>query len=346
MLNRPLDFEKEIAELDALIAELKALSTDPSVRADAATKEIDIEARISEIEALRQEKMYQIFSTLTPWQKVQMARHPQRPYTLDYIRLLFEDFLELKGDRINADDAAIVGGLAKFEGQSVVVMGHQKGRDLKERQLRNFGSARPAGFRKSLRLMQMAQKFRKPIFVFVDTPAAEANLMAEEEGISRTIALCLQEMVLISVPIVVVVIGEGGSGGALGIAVGDKILMLEHAVYSVIPPEGCAAILWNDRARAADASDALKLTANHALEFGIIDEVLPEPLGGAHRNIGEMAETIRKAFDRTLAQLQSLDTETLLENRYQKFRNMGMWTDPTEEQPEVAPKPRRTRAKK
>jgi acetyl-CoA carboxylase carboxyl transferase subunit alpha len=345
MPNSPLDFEKEIAELDALIAELKELSTDPEVRADAATKEIDIEARISEIEALRQEKMLQIFSSLTPWNKVQMARHPQRPYTLDYIRLLFENFVELKGDRINADDPAIVGGLATFEGQSVVVMGHQKGRDLKERQLRNFGSARPAGFRKALRLMHLAQKFHKPIVIFVDTPAAEANLMAEEEGISRAIALALQEMILIRVPIIVAVIGEGGSGGALGIAVGDRILMLEHAVYSVIPPEGCAAILWNDRTRAADASDALKLTAQHALEFGIIDEILSEPLGGAHRNLGEMAETLREAFARTLATLKTQDTETLLENRYQKFRNMGMWDDPTLALPpsEPEPKPRRTR---
>ena len=353
MLHKPLDFEKEIAELDALIAELKDLSADPSVRADAASKQIDIEARITEIETLRHEKMLQIFGNLTPWQKVQMARHPQRPYTLDYIRLLFQDFQELHGDRINADDAAIVGGLAKFGGQSVVVIGHQKGRDLKERQLRNFGSARPAGFRKALRLMQMAQKFRKPIFVFVDTPAAEANLMAEEEGISRTIALCLQEMILISVPIIVVVIGEGGSGGALGIAIGDKILMLEHAVYSVIPPEGCAAILWNDRARAADASDALKLTAQHALEFGAIDEILLEPLGGAHHSGGAMAETIREAFARTLAYLQTLGTETLLENRYQKFRGLGMWLDPSqqaeegrEETADEIPKPRRTRTKK
>ncbi len=345
MLNKHLDFEKEIGELDALIAELKHLSTDPSVRADAATKQIDIEARIAEIEALRQEKLCQIFSNLTPWQKVQMARHVERPYTLDYLRILFQDFLELHGDRINADDAAIVGGLAKFGGQSVVVIGHQKARDLKERQLRNFGSARPAGFRKALRLMQMAQKFKKPIFVFVDTPAAEANLMAEEEGISRTIALCLQEMVLISVPIIVVVIGEGGSGGALGIAVGDKILMLEHAVYSVIPPEGCAAILWNDRTRAADASDALKLTAQHALEFGIIDEILPEPLGGAHRNVGEMAETLREAFTRTLAELQRYSADILLENRYQKFRNLGMWDDPALVLPET-PKPRRTRTRK
>lgn len=344
MLNSPLDFEKEIAELDTLIAELKQFSTNPEARAEAAKKEIDIEARISEIEALREEKMIQIFSSLTPWNKVQMARHPQRPYTLDYIRLLFENFVELKGDRINADDPAIVGGLATFEGQPVVVLGHQKGRDLKERQLRNFGSARPAGFRKALRLMHLAEKFKKPILIFVDTPAAEANLMAEEEGISRAIALALQEMILISVPIVVAVIGEGGSGGALGIAVGDRILMLEHAVYSVIPPEGCAAILWNDRTRAADASDALKLTAQHALEFGIIDEILPEPLGGAHRNLGEMTQTLRDAFARTLAALQPLDTETLLENRYQKFRNMGIWDDPTLALPAPEPKPRRRKA--
>ena len=256
-----------------------------------------------------------------------MARHTDRPYTLDYIGMIFDDFVELHGDRTNADDPAIVGGTARFGSDAVVVMGHQKARDLKGRQMRNFGSARPAGFRKALRLMKLAEKFRKPLIVFVDTPAAEANLMAEEDGISETIALCLREMVLISVPIVVSVIGEGGSGGALGIAVGDRVLMLEHSVYSVIPPEGCAAILWNDRNRAAEAAGALKLTAKHALDFGLVDEVLEEPLGGAQRDPTAMAGILKQAITRNLKDLKSLSTEGLLSNRYDRFRNMGRWAE-------------------
>lgn len=332
--NNPLDFEKPIAGLDEQIAELKRLADDEGARADALTRGIDIDGEIAKVEGIRQQLMEQIFRNLTPWNQVQMARHPQRPYTLDYINLLFEDFLELQGDRVNADDPAIVGGLAKFHGESVVVMGHQKARELKERQLRNFGSARPAGFRKALRLMKMADKFNKPLIIFVDTPAAEANLMAEEEGISATIAINLREMVGLRVPIVVAVVGEGGSGGALGIAVGDRILMLEHAVYSVIPPESCAAILWNDRSRAPEAADALKLTAKHALEFGIVDEVLDEPLGGAHRSLTEMAATLKQAISRNLSMLSKLTPEELQQNRYEKFRRMGRWEEETRpEQP-------------
>ncbi|HLK57451.1 MAG TPA: acetyl-CoA carboxylase carboxyltransferase subunit alpha [Chthonomonadaceae bacterium] len=329
MLNEPFDFEKPLEELDALIAELKRVAGDPAAREDALAKGIDMAAEIAKVETLRVEKARQIYASLTPWHEVQMARHKDRPYTLDYIRLMFEDFLELHGDRTNADDPAIVGGVARFRGESVVVMGHQKGRDLKERQLRNFGSARPAGFRKALRLMLMAQKFNKPLIVFVDTPAAEANLMAEEEGISETIAICLREMVMLRIPIVVAVIGEGGSGGALGIAVGDRVLMLEHSVYSVIPPEGCAAILWNDRNRAAEAAEALKLTAHHALQFGLVDEVLPVPLGGAHRDPAATAATLKQAIARHLAALGKLAPDELLQARYLKFRNMGRWQDPT-----------------
>ena len=329
MLNNPFDFEKPIAELDDLIGELKKVAENPMAREEALAKGIDIEAEIAKVETLRLEKAQRTYATLTPWNEVQMARHKDRPYTLDYIRMLFDDFLELHGDRTNADDPAIVGGVARFRGESVVVMGHQKGRDIKERQLRNFGSARPAGFRKALRLMNMAQKFNKPLIVFVDTPAAEANLMAEEEGISETIAVCLREMVMLRIPIVVAVIGEGGSGGALGIAVGDRILMLEHSVYSVIPPEGCAAILWNDRNRAAEAAEALKLTAKHALEFGLVDEVLPEPLGGAHRDPAATAATLKLAIARHLAALGKLSPDELVQARYLKFRNMGRWNDPT-----------------
>ena len=331
LLNNPLDFEKPIAELDDNIAEFKRFATDMAARADAKARGIDLDGEIAKLEIRREQLMRHIFSNLTPWNEVQMARHLQRPYTLDYIPLLFEDFLELHGDRINADDSAIVGGMARFHGESVVVLGHQKARDLKERQMRNFGSARPAGFRKALRLMKMADKFNKPLIVFVDTPAAEANLMAEEEGISAMIAVNLREMVGLRVPIVVAVIGEGGSGGALGIAVGDRILMLEHAVYSVIPPESCAAILWNDRSRAPEAADALKLTARHALEFGIVDEVLMEPLGGAHRSLPEMAAVLKLAIGRNLTLLSKLSPDELQGARYEKFRRIGEWEDPTAE---------------
>ncbi len=326
-LNEPFDFEKKIVALEDNIAEFKRFATDPGGRADAITRGIDIDGEIAKLEIQRERLMRQVFSNLTPWNEVQMARHPERPYTLDYIPLLFEDFMELHGDRLNGDDPAVVGGMAKFHGESVVVLGHQKARDLKERQLRNFGSARPAGFRKALRLMKMAEKFNKPLVVFVDTPAAEANLMAEEEGISATIAVNLREMVGLRVPIVVAVIGEGGSGGALGIAVGDRIMMLEHAVYSVIPPESCAAILWNDRSRAPEAADALKLTARHALEFGIVDEVLAEPLGGAHRSLPEMASILKLALARNLTSLAKMTPDELECARYEKFRCIGEWED-------------------
>lgn len=331
MSSNPLDYENDISDLDQLIAELRQMARNPDVRADAQARGIDIEAKIAEVEVQREDKLRLIFSAMTPWNEVQMARHKDRPYTLDFIRMIFDDFLELHGDRTNADDPAIVGGLASFQGVPVFVIGHQKGRDLKERQKRNFGSARPAGFRKALRLMKMAEKFRKPIVVFVDTPAAEANLMAEEEGISTTIAVCLREMVMLRVPVIVAVIGEGGSGGALGIAVGDRVLMLEHAVYSVIPPEGCAAILWNDRNRASEAAAALKLTARHALEFELVDEILPEPLGGAHRDPIATAMTIKGAIADHLANLQKLTEEQLLEARYDKFRHMGRWFDPLDD---------------
>ena len=327
MLSNPLDFEKPIAELDDLIAELRRIDSNEGAHADAMVRGIDIEAEIAKVEAQKQELMRDIFSHLTPWNEVQMARHPQRPYTLDYIRLLCEDFIELHGDRTNSDDSAIVGGMATLEGKPVVVLGHQKGRDLKERQLRNFGSARPAGFRKALRLMKLAEKFKRPLIVFIDTPAAEANLMAEEDGISRTIAVCLREMVMLQTPIIVSIVGEGGSGGALGIAVGDRILMLEHAVYSVIPPEGCAAILWNDRNRAPEAAEALKVTSHSARQFGQVDEVLEEPLGGAHRDPIATAATLKTAILCHLNALTPLSPEALLEARYNKFRNMGRWEE-------------------
>lgn len=327
MLTNPLDFEKPIAELDDLIAELKRVGTDPSERDGAKASGIDVDAEVARFEEAREQMARRIYASLTPWNEVQMARHPDRPYTLDYIGLMFEDFVELHGDRTNADDPAIVGGVATFNGEPVMVLGHQKGRDLKSRQLRNFGSARPAGFRKALRLMKLAEKFNRPIIVFVDTPAAEANLMAEEEGISLTIAVCLREMVMLGTPIIISVIGEGGSGGALGIAVGDHILMLEHSVYSVIPPEGCAAILWNDRTRAADAADALKLTAKHALEHGLVDEVLDEPSGGAQRDWMTMAARLKDAIATRLTELKARPVDELIQSRYEKFRAMGRWLE-------------------
>lgn len=329
MLNNPLDFEKPIAELDDRIAEIKRLAANPDAREDAMTRGIDIDGEIAKLMARREQLMQQIFASLSPWNEVQIARHKQRPYTLDYVRLLFDDFLELHGDRTHSEDAAIVGGLARFQGESVVVVGHQKGRDLKENMQRNFGSARPSGFRKALRLMKMAEKFNKPLIVFVDTPAAEANLMAEEEGISAAIAVNLREMVGLRIPIVVAVIGEGGSGGALGIAVGDRVLMLEHAVYSVIPPESCAAILWDDRSRAPEAADALKLTAHHAREFGIVDEILPEPIGGAHHNLVEAANTLKQGISRHLSAVGKMTSDELLNARYEKYRRIGEWFDNT-----------------
>ncbi len=331
MLQNLLEFEKPIAELDALIEELKRTAADPDRLAEAKASNIDFEKEIAGIEARREQVMRDVFANLTPWNRVQMARHPQRPYTLDYIRLITENFVELHGDRINADDPAIVGGTARFMGRPVMVIGHQKGRDLKERQMRNFGSARPAGFRKALRLMQMADRFKKPILCFVDTPAAEANLMAEEEGISRAIAWNLEQMFHLRVPVVAAVIGEGGSGGALGIAVGDRVLMLEHAIYSVIPPESCAAILsefGRDRSRAPEAAAALKITAQHACQFGAADEVLPEPPGGAHRNPAAAASLLQTALHKHLSELETLSPDQLREARYQRYRRLGQWLDP------------------
>lgn len=327
MAHSLLEFERPIADLDNLITELKRVAQDADARADALQKGIDLDAEIAHVEALRVEKLQQIFANLTPWDEVQLARHNSRPSTLDYIQMLCDDFLELHGDRTNADDPAIVGGLARFQGRPVVVLGHQKGKDLKERQMRNFGSGRPAGFRKALRIMKLAEKFRKPLLVFVDTPAAEASLMAEEEGISATIALCLREMSLLGTPIVVAVIGQGGSGGALGIAVGDRVLMLEHAVYSVIPPEGCAAILWKDRNRGAEAAQALKLTARHALDLDLIDEIVPEPLGGAHRDPAGMSCILKQVLQSSLEELSCFSPETLVAARYQRFRRMGRWME-------------------
>lgn len=313
-----LDFEKPIAELDANIAEIIRLSE---------LEGVDRSAEIEELEQHRDRLIAEIFANLTPWDKTLLARHPSRPYTMDYIRTVFDDFVELHGDRAFADDNAIIGGFAFLNGKPVMVIGHQKGRDLKGRQFRNFGSAKPEGYRKALRLMEMAQKFGCPIISFVDTPAADCSVGSEERGISEAIARNMREMAMLKVPVVVAVVGEGGSGGAIGIAVGNKVLMQENAIYSVIPPEGCAAILWRDPAKGPEAAEALRITAQHALENGIIDEVIPEPLGGAHRNYEAAALNVKDAIVRGLAALEKLSPNKLVEQRYTKFRQMGVFTE-------------------
>jgi len=310
------DFIELIDQLDADIAEIKRRSLEEGE---------DRSADIATLEAERDRVIGIFFENLTAWDKVRLARHPRRPYTSDLLNAAFDDFLELHGDRLFGDDPAIVGGLGWMGGYPVVVLGHQKGRDIKERRLRNFGSARPEGYRKALRLMRLAEKLRKPVVAIVDTPAADCSVEAEERGISEAIARNLMEMFRIRTPIVVVVIGEGGSGGALGIAVGDRILMLEHAIYSVIPPEGCAAILWRDPERKQEAAEALKLTAAEALRFGLIDRIVPEPFGGAHRDPEAAARLFRDAVLAELQELAGSDGDELLRKRYARFRSMGVW---------------------
>jgi acetyl-CoA carboxylase carboxyl transferase subunit alpha len=309
-----LDFEKPVQELDAQIDTIRELALE---------KGEDPSEEIAKLEEMRDKLMRQIFSTLTPWDKTLLARHPKRPYTLDFVRLMFEDYTELHGDRLFGDDHAMVGGIGVVGGHQVVWVGQQKGRDLKDRQYRNFGSAKPEGYRKALRLMKLAEKFGRPIVCFVDTPAADCSVGAEERGISEAIARNLMEMSTLKVPVIVALLGEGGSGGAIGIAVGNRILMLEHGIYSVIPPEGCAAILWRDPTRGADAAAALRITSKDALELGVIDEIIPEPLGGAHRNVEETAKALKAAILKNLHELESVSGEKLAEERYQKFRSMG-----------------------
>ncbi len=318
-----LDLEKPIAELDDQISEIKRLTSEQGE---------DRSEEIALLESDRDRLINEIFANLTPWDKTLLARHPKRPYTLDYVRTIFDDYIELHGDRLFSDDHAIVGGIATLDDRQVMFIGHQKGRDLKDRRYRNFGSAKPEGYRKALRLAKAAAKFGKPVICFVDTPAADVSVGAEERGISEAIARNMMEMSVLEVPIVVVVIGEGGSGGAIGIAVGDRVLMLEHSIYSVIPPEGCAAIIWRDPAKGKEAADALKLTAQGALELKVIDGIIPEPLGGAHRNIEAAARNLKAEIVKCLDELEKLPVSKLLEKRYKKFRNMGAFAEePTEE---------------
>ncbi|TLY33857.1 MAG: acetyl-CoA carboxylase carboxyltransferase subunit alpha [Nitrospirae bacterium] len=309
-----LDFEKPIAEIEEKIEKLTATGQErPGVPDD--------------LRKLR-EKLYklqaEIYTGLTPWQRTQVARHPQRPSTLDYIGRICDRFLELHGDRLYGDDHAIVAGLARLSGRSVVVIGPQKGKTLKERVLRNFGMPNPEGYRKALRLMRLAERFNKPVITFIDTPGAYPGLGAEERGQSEAIARNLMVMASLKVPIVSVVIGEGGSGGALAIGVADRLLMLQYAVYSVISPEGCAAILWNDPKKTPDAAEALKMTAEDLLRLGVIDEILPEPPGGAHRDPTAMCNAVKKAVEPHLSALLELPLDELLRRRHTKYRRMGV----------------------
>jgi acetyl-CoA carboxylase carboxyl transferase subunit alpha len=307
-----LEFEEPIG---VLLKEIEAISILPQTdqrRQDIAR----LEQRIVSIRA-------DLYGKLTPWQRVLVARHPARPTTLDYIEQLCTDFVEIRGDRRYADDHAIVCGIARYKHDEVLVVGHQKGSDTKQKIYRNFGYARPEGYRKALRAMQMAEKFARAIICFIDTPAAYPGIESEERGVAEAIAFNLREMAVLTVPIVVVIHGEGGSGGALGIAVGDRILMHEFAIYSVIPPEGCAAILWRDAGRKVEAAEALKLTAPDLLALGVIDEIVKEPIGGAHTDPAEATQLLDAALARALREAAALDVQTRLEERYQKFRRMG-----------------------
>ncbi len=309
-----MDFEKPVVELETKLEELKKLKTagDPEVAQQ-------IEFLEGQLEKLRQK----IYSKLTSWQRVQVARHPDRPRTLDYIETIFSDFIELHGDRLFKDDPSIVGGFAYFNGNRTVVIGHQKGKNTKENIHRNFGMAHPEGYRKALRLMKLAEKFNLPLICFIDTPGAYPGIGAEERGQAKAIADNLMAMSMLEVPIVAVNIGEGGSGGALALSVANRLLMLENAYYSVITPEGCASILWRDDSKAPEAAEALCLTADKLLDFGIIDEVISEPLGGAHRHPEFVVNELKEALKSSLENLFNLSSENLLENRYQKYRKIG-----------------------
>ena len=309
-----LDFEQPIADLEAKIQDLRAASTGPAVNVDAEVHALQDKLRI---------RTAQIFRDLTPWQVSQLARHPARPYTNDYIRAICDEFEELAGDRAFADDAAIVGGLGRIDGRSVVIIGHQKGRDTRSKVRRNFGMPRPEGYRKALRLMKMAERFRLPLLTFIDTPGAYPGIGAEERGQSEAIARNLMEMAELQTPIVCTVIGEGGSGGALAIGVGDRTIMLEYSTYSVISPEGCASILWKDAKKAKDAAEQLGLTAKRLLELGLIDKVMREPIGGAHRNPQQTAVRLKAVLLNELDALQQLPIADLLERRYRRLRGYG-----------------------
>ena len=313
-----LDFEQPIAELEAKIDELHYIGDDADV---------NINDEINKLKEKSSALTESIFSSLTPWQVSQLARHPQRPYTLDYIIRIFTDFEELHGDRHYADDHAIVGGVARLDDKPVMVIGQQKGRDTKEKLQRNFGMPRPEGYRKALRLMEMAERFNMPILTFIDTPGAYPGIGAEERGQSEAIAKNLKVMARLKVPIICTVIGEGGSGGALAIGVGDKTLMLQYSTYSVISPEGCASILWKSAEKASEAAEALGITSGRLYELGLVDSVIPEPLGGAHRDVDVMAATIKQSLSKSLDALANKSPDDLVEARYKRLMSYGQFTD-------------------
>lgn len=315
-----LEFEKPIAELEAKLAEWESLSSSNNMSVD------------DELNALKrkiEETKKNIYSSLTPWQRVQLARHPNRPYTLDYIERIFTDFLEFHGDRRYADDPAIVGGFAKLDGKSVMVIGTQKGRNTKENVFRNFGCPHPEGYRKALRLMKMADLAGVPVITFIDTPGAFPGVASEERHIGEAIAVNLRDMFALTVPVVAVVIGEGGSGGALGIGVGNSVLIMENAYYSVITPEGCAAILWKDRAYSEKAAEALHLTAGDLTELGLVDGIVKEPLGGAHKDYDAAAELLKKSVVSALGRYEKMSGDELKESRYERFRRIAFYNEPS-----------------
>jgi acetyl-CoA carboxylase carboxyl transferase subunit alpha len=316
-----LDFETPIAELETKIEELRYVQTESAV---------DISEEIDRLGQKSLQLTKDIYARLAPWQVTQIARHSQRPYTLDYVNDVFTDFQELHGDRHFADDLSIVGGLARFNGQACMVLGHQKGRDTKERGMRNFGMSRPEGYRKALRLMQLAEKFGLPVFTFVDTPGAYPGIGAEERGQSEAIGRNIYEMAQLEVPIIATIIGEGGSGGALAISVADQVLMLQYSVYSVISPEGCASILWKTAERAADAAEALGITAHRLKALGLIDKIVSEPVGGAHRDPKQMSAYLKRALNDAFRQVADLKPKELLQQRYERLQSYGRYTDTKE----------------
>jgi len=313
-----LDFEQPVAELENKIEELRYVQDESAV---------DISEEIARLQKKSQQLTKELYSKLTPWQTTQIARHPQRPYTLDYVKLIFTDFHELHGDRAFADDQSIVGGLARLGGQSCMVIGHQKGRDTKERALRNFGMPKPEGYRKALRLMKLAEKFRLPVFTFVDTPGAYPGIDAEERGQSEAIGRNIYEMARLQVPVISTIIGEGGSGGALAIAVCDHLLMLQFAIYSVISPEGCASILWKSAEKAPEAAEALGLTAHRLKALGLVDKIVNEPIGGAHRDPAAMAASLKRALSEALRQFQHVKPTELVQQRLERLQSFGKFQD-------------------
>ncbi|OYT99313.1 MAG: acetyl-CoA carboxylase carboxyl transferase subunit alpha [Burkholderiales bacterium PBB1] len=316
-----LEFEQPVADLETKIDELRYVQNESAV---------DISEEIDRLSKKSLQLTKDIYASLTPWQVTQIARHPQRPYTLDYVNEIFTDFQELHGDRHFADDQSIVGGLARFNGQACMVIGHQKGRDTRERGVRNFGMSRPEGYRKALRLMKLAEKFGLPIFTFVDTPGAYPGIGAEERGQSEAIGRNIFEMAQLEVPIIVTIIGEGGSGGALAISVGDQLLMLQYSIYSVISPEGCASILWKTSERAADAAEQLGITAHRLKALGLVDKIVNEPVGGGHRDVKAMAAQLKRALNDALRQVSDLKPKELLQRRYERLQTYGRFTDTTD----------------